>query len=212
VEINTRGLWVGVPLVDGQHMEAPGDLPAAAIPLSAREANARFAEVVLPHLDDAYGLARWLTGNRADAEDVVQDGSLRAFRAIARFTGGNARAWVLTIVRHAAYVWMRKNRPSAIFMVEDLEAVERQQANSSAPDAETPETMLIAKTESKRLEAAIAALPAPFRETVVLRDLQGLSYREIAAVTRAPIGTVMSRLARARGRLMQTAGSGEGLH
>ncbi len=213
MEINTRVLWVGMPLFDGQHMEAPGDLPAAAaIPLSAREANARFAEVVLPHLDDAYGLARWLTGNRADAEDVVQDGSLRAFRAIAGFSGGNARAWVLTIVRHAAYVWMRKNRPSAIFMVEDLEAVERQQANSSAPDAETPETMLIAKTESKQLEAAIAALPAPFRETVVLRDIQGLSYREIAAVTRVPVGTVMSRLARARGRLMQTAGSGEGLH
>jgi RNA polymerase sigma-70 factor, ECF subfamily len=180
--------------------------------MSAREANARFAEVVLPHLDDAYGLARWLTGNRADAEDVVQEGCLRAFRAIGGFAEGNARAWVLTIVRHAAYVWMRKNRPTAIFMVEDLEAVERQQANSSAPDAETPETILIAKTESKQLEATIAALPAPFRETLVLRDLQGLSYREIAAVTEVPVGTVMSRLARARRRLMQTAGSGDGLH
>jgi RNA polymerase sigma factor (sigma-70 family) len=199
---------MGMPLFDGQDVEAPGGVPrplAAATLLSAREANARFAEVVLPHLDDAYGLARWLTGNRADAEDVVQDGSLRAFRGIAGFTGGNARAWVLTIVRHTAYVWMRKNRPTAIFMVEDLEAVERQQASSSAPHAETPETMLIAKTESKQLEVAIAALPAPFRETLVLRDLQGLSYREIAEVTRVPIGTVMSRLARARGRLSEIA-------
>jgi RNA polymerase sigma-70 factor, ECF subfamily len=214
-EINARELRMGMPLFDGQDVEAPTGVPppaAAMTPLSAREANTRFAEVVLPHLDDAYALARWLTGNRADAEDVVQDGSLRAFRGIAGFTGGNARAWVLTIVRHAAYVWMRKNRPSAILMVEDLEAVERQQTNFGTPDRETPETALIAKGESKRIEAAIAALPAPFRETVVLRDLQGLSYREIAAVTQVPVGTVMSRLARARGRLMQTVGSGEGLH
>jgi len=206
---------MGMPLFDGQDVEAPGGVPspaAAAIPLSAGEANARFAEVVLPHLDDAYGLARWLTGNRADAEDVVQDGCLRAFRAIAGFSDGNARAWVLTIVRHAAYVWMRKNRPAAIFMVEDLEAVERQQTNSSAPDAETPETMLIAKTESKQLEAAIFALPAPFREVLVLRDLQDLTYREIAAVMQVPVGTVMSRIARARQRLIQTVEDGKRAH
>ena len=206
---------MGMPLLAAQNSQASAGEPpqtAPAEPMSAREANARFAEVVLPHLDDAYALARWLTRNRADAEDVVQDGCLRAFRGIAGFTGGNARAWVLTIVRHAAYVWMRKNRPTAILMVEDLEAVERQLTNPGTPDGDTPETALIAKAESKRLEAAIAALPAPFRETVVLRDLQGLSYREIAAVTHVPVGTVMSRLARARGRLMQTAGSGEGLH
>jgi RNA polymerase sigma factor (sigma-70 family) len=206
---------MGVPLFDGQDVEGPGlapPHPAAATPLSAREANDRFAEVVLPHLDEAYGLARWLTGNRADAEDVVQDGCLRAFRGIAGFTGGNARAWVLTIVRHAAYVWMRKNRPAAILMVEDVEAIERQQTNAAALDGETPEGTLIAKGESKRLEAAISTLPAPFRETLVLRDLQGLSYREIAEVTRVPVGTVMSRLARARQRLIQTGAIGEGLH
>jgi RNA polymerase sigma-70 factor (ECF subfamily) len=206
---------MGMPLIDVREVEAPGGGPPPAVapkPMSEREANARFAEVVLPHLDDAYALARWLTSNRADAEDVVQDGCLRAFRGIAGFTGGNARAWVLTIVRHAAYVWMRKNRPTAILMVADLDAVERQQANSSAPDVETPETALITKTESKRLEAAIAALPAPFREPLVLRDLQGLSYREIAAVTQSPIGTVMSRIARARQRLIQIIGSSDGLH
>jgi RNA polymerase sigma-70 factor, ECF subfamily len=206
---------MGVPLFDARDVEAPGDAPPPATvaqPMSEREANARFAEVVLPHLDDAYALARWLTGNRADAQDVVQDGCLRAFRGIAGFTGGNARAWVLTIVRHTAYVWMRKNRPTAILMVENLEAVEHHQANPGAPDAETPETALIDKMERKRLESAIAGLPAPFRETLVLRDLQGLSYREIAEVTRVPVGTVMSRLARARGRLSGSVGLADGLH
>jgi RNA polymerase sigma-70 factor, ECF subfamily len=114
---------MGMSLVDAHEVEAPSSGPPPATkPLSEREANARFAEVVLPHLDDAYALARWLTGNPADAEDVVQDGCMRAFRGIAGFTGGNARAWVLTIVRHTAYVWMRKNRPTAILMVEDLES------------------------------------------------------------------------------------------
>jgi RNA polymerase sigma-70 factor, ECF subfamily len=177
----------------------------ASAPLSAREANARFACVVLPHLDDAYTLARWLTRNRADAEDVVQDACLRAFRGIGGFADGNARAWVLTIVRHTAYAWLRKNRPAALIVVEDLEAVEHQQANPAALDADTPETALIAKGEAKRLDTAIAALPALFRETLVLRDIQGLAYREIAEVTQVPIGTVMSRLARARGRLSEIA-------
>jgi RNA polymerase sigma factor (sigma-70 family) len=188
--------------------ETPAGLQRqASAPLSAREANARFASVVLPHLDEAYTLARWLTRNRADAEDVVQDACLRAFRGIGGFADGNARAWVLTIVRHTAYAWLRKNRPATLIVVEDLEAVEHQQANPGALDADTPETSLIAKGEAKRLEAAIAALPALFRETLVLRDIQGLAYREIAEVTQVPIGTVMSRLARARGRLGEIAAS-----
>ena len=180
--------------------------------MGEREANAQFARIVLPHLDDAYALARWITGNRADAEDVVQDSCLRAFRAIGGFAEGNARAWVLTIVRHAAYRWLRKNRPAALVLVEDLEAVEHQQADFAASGADTPESAFITKTTTQRLEAAITALPTPFREVMVLRDLQGLAYREIAAVTEVPVGTVMSRLARARRRLMETAGIGEGLH
>jgi RNA polymerase sigma factor (sigma-70 family) len=156
----------------------------------------RFRNVVLPRLDDAYGLARWLTGNRTDAEDVVQEACLRAFRSIGSFSNGDSRAWVLTIVRNAAYSWMLKNRPAALVMVEDIEGVER--ALSSDLDIETPETALIAKTDTRLLEAAIAALPAPFRETLVLRDVHGLTYREIAEVTGATAGTVMSRLARAR--------------
>jgi RNA polymerase sigma factor (sigma-70 family) len=180
--------------------------------MSEREANARFARTVLPHLDDAYALARWITGNRDDAQDVVQDGCLRAFRAIGGFAEGNARAWVLTIVRHAAYRWLRKNRPAALVLVEDLETVERRQTDLAPLGADTPESALIAKTTTERLEAAITGLPTPFREVMVLRDLQGLAYREIAAVTEVPVGTVMSRLARARRRLMETAGIGEGLH
>ena len=166
--------------------------------------KSRFAEVVLPHLGDAFALARWLTGSRADAEDVVQDACLRAFRAIRGFAGGNARAWVLTIVRHTAFTWLGKNRPAALVVTDDLEAVERAQHDAGAVpdrDNETPETALIAKTDAARLEAAIAALPTPFRETLVLRELQGLDYREIAEVTGVPVGTVMSRLARARRRL-----------
>src|SRR6266702_6657036 len=168
--------------------------------LNSEDDKARFAAVVLPHLADAYALARWLTGGRADAEDVVQDACIRAYRAIGGFAGRNARAWVLTIVRHTAYTWLAKNRSAALVLVEDVEGVGR--AQSGEPDVETPETALIAKADAGLLEAAIAALPAPFRETLVLRDLQGLAYREIAGVTEVPVGTVMSRLARARQRLI----------
>jgi RNA polymerase sigma factor (sigma-70 family) len=173
----------------------------------AREINsgddsARFKGMVLPHLGDAYSLARWITGSRADAEDVVQDACIRAFRAIGGFAGGNARPWLLTIVRNTAYTWLRKNRPSAILAVEDLERVEAAQTNPGDPERTTAETELIAKADAASLEAAIAALPAAYRETMILRDVQGLSYREIAEVTAVPIGTVMSRLARARRRII----------
>jgi RNA polymerase sigma-70 factor, ECF subfamily len=178
--------------------------------LSSEDDQARFRSVVLPHLADAYALARWLTGDRADAEDVVQEACLRAFRGIGGFAGVNARAWLLTIVRHAAYTWLGKNRSAALLVVDDLEAIERRQASSGGPNEsspETPEAALIAKTDSARLEAAIAELPVTFRETLVLRDLQGLDYREIADVTKVPIGTVMSRLARARRRLIASIGA-----
>jgi RNA polymerase sigma factor (sigma-70 family) len=174
--------------------------------LSGLDDNARFRSVVMPHIDDAYRLARWLTGNRTDAEDVVQDASLRAFRAIREFAGGSSRAWVLSIVRNTTYSWLRKNRPAAVITVEDLEAVELQHATPGDADGETPEAALIAKVDAEQLHAAIAALPTPFRETLVLRDIEGLDYREIAEATEVPIGTVMSRLARARRRLIDTLG------
>jgi RNA polymerase sigma factor (sigma-70 family) len=173
---------------------------------TAADDRARFRSVVLPHLDAAYNFAYWLTGNRTDAEDVVQDASLRAFRAIRGFAGGSARAWVLKIVRNSAYGWLRKNRPVTVFTVEDLEAVEAEYAKPGDPDAETPEAALIAKSTAEQIRTAIAALPPPFRETLVLCDIEGLDYREIAEATDVPIGTVMSRLARARGRLITTIG------
>ena len=171
---------------------------------SGLDDNSRFANVVMPHIDDAYRLARWLTGNSTDAEDVVQDASLRAFRAIRGFAGGSARAWLLSIVRNTAYSWLRKNRPAAVVTVDDLEAVELAQVNPGDPDTPTPEATLLAKVDAEQLRAAIAALPAPFRETLVLRDIEGLDYREIAQATEVPIGTVMSWLARARRRLTAT--------
>jgi len=173
---------------------------AAVNQMSSGDANARFRSVVLPYLDDAYSLARWLTGSRADSEDVVQDACLRALRGIGNFSNGNARAWVLTIVRHTAYDWLHKNRSAVLVLVEDVEAVKRTQ--SIERDVETPETALIAQDDATLLEAAIAALPAPFRETLLLREIQELGYREIAEVTGVSIGTVMSRLARGRRRIM----------
>jgi RNA polymerase sigma factor (sigma-70 family) len=170
------------------------------------DAHQRFARLVLPYLGDAYSLARWITANRADAEDVVQDASLRAFRAIGNVAEGNSRAWVLTIVRNTAYTWLKKNRPMALAVVDDLEAVESSQAVTAELDRETPETALIAKTDAASLEAAIAELPPAYRETLILRDVHGLGYREISQVTGVPIGTVMSRLARGRTRVIKTIG------
>src|SRR5262249_13675819 len=174
--------------------------------LSGLDDNGRFRRVVMPHINEAYRLAHWLTGNRTDAEDVVQDASMRAFRAIRNYAGGSARSWVLSIVRNTAYSWLRKNRPTAVVAVEDLEAVELEQANPGDRDGDNPEAALIAKADADQLRAAIAALPTAFRETLVLRDIEGLDYREIAQATEVPIGTVMSRLRPARPPLVATIG------
>src|SRR3989449_7961518 len=131
--------------------KASGDRPAQVMSairrpnghreqITGSERDARFASVVLPHLADAYALARWLTGDRADAEDVVQEACLRAFRGIGGFAGVNARAWVLTIVRHAAYTWLGKNRSASLGMVDDLEAVEQQQASGGGAFEQGPQT------------------------------------------------------------------------
>jgi RNA polymerase sigma-70 factor (ECF subfamily) len=173
-------------------------------PAGVLDDNALFRTVVTPYIDEAYRLARWLTANGTEAEDVVQDASLRAFRAIRSYAGGNPRAWLLSIVRNTAYSWMRKNRPATIVSVDDLEAVEVEYFNSGERRDDTPEASLIAQVDTEQLRAAIAKLPAPFRETLVLRDIEGLDYREIAEATEVPIGTVMSRLARARRRLIET--------
>lgn len=160
----------------------------------------RFAEVFLPHLVDAFRLARWLAGSSADAEDIVQEASLRAFKAIRSFAGVNARAWVLTIVRNTSYTWLAKNRPQAVVLTEDLDQPTREKMDRTAQDGEvpTPEAALIAKMEAEEVRKAVASLPPPFREVLVLREIHDLDYRAIAEIIQAPIGTVMSRLARAR--------------
>jgi RNA polymerase sigma-70 factor, ECF subfamily len=163
-----------------------------------------FNEVVMPHLDDALSLARWLTGNGTDAEDIVQDACIRAYKAIASARDGNPRAWLLAIVRNTAFTWLAKNRPKAMVVTDDdrlfeqagLEMIDR-------ADAASPEAVLIAKADAELLNRAIAALPLPYREVLVLREIEGLSYREIADIMSIPVGTVMSRLARARSLLIQ---------
>jgi RNA polymerase sigma-70 factor (ECF subfamily) len=184
--------------------------------MSGEDTRARFERIVQPHLGDAYALARWITGDRADAEDVVQEACLRAFRAINGYAGGNTRAWVLTIVRNTAYTWLARNRTAVVTAVDDLAAIEHANASANLAEASAggayatnPESDLIATADAARLEAAIAALPPHFRDTLVLRDIQGLDYREIAAVTEVPVGTVMSRLARARQRLVRAIEAGE---
>jgi RNA polymerase sigma factor (sigma-70 family) len=166
-----------------------------------------FDAVVTPHLADALALARWITRNRADAEDILQEACLRAFRAIHTCQGKNSRAWVLAIVRNTALSWLEKNRRPDMVAIDDLEARERARVDRagdwSSANA-TPEAELIAKADAAQLRAAIENLPVEFRETVVLRDIHGLDYREIAEVVAAPIGTVMSRLSRARRQLMNT--------
>jgi RNA polymerase sigma-70 factor (ECF subfamily) len=166
----------------------------------------RFANVVLPHLGDAYALARWLARNDSDAEDIVQEACLRAFRGIAGFGNINPRGWVLSIVRNTAYTWLKKHRDPKVVAVDNVEDVERAAAMDMDLGPASPEASLIERADAARLEAAIAALPVEFRETLVLRDVEGLDYRTIAEVTGVPIGTVMSRLARARRRLMAQLG------
>jgi RNA polymerase sigma factor (sigma-70 family) len=161
--------------------------------------QARFTEVFLPHFVDAFRLARWIAGSRADAEDIVQEASMRAFKNIRGFSGGDPRAWVLTIVRNTSYSWLAKNRPKTLVLSEDLDQRARERIEQAATDEpQTPETALIAKLEAQQVRKAMASLPVPYREVLVLREIHDLDYRTIAEVAALPIGTVMSRLARAR--------------
>jgi RNA polymerase sigma factor (sigma-70 family) len=155
-----------------------------------------FEETVMPHLDAAFNYARWLTKNEADAEDVVQDACVRAMRFFSSFRDGDARAWLFTIVRNAWYSRV-SSRASA------TEVTSMDTARDERPDeALDPEERLLQQHTVSRVRAALEQLPVDFREVIVLREIEGLSYKEIAAVVRVPIGTVMSRLARGRERLL----------
>jgi RNA polymerase sigma factor (sigma-70 family) len=156
---------------------------------------ASFEEAVLPHLDAAYNLARWLTRNDADAEDVVQEAYLRAFRFFGGFHGANGRSWLLAIVRNTCYTWMQHNRSPelTITLDDDLHEIESKDLN--------PEALLLQSADTQMVRRALENLPVEFREVLVLRELEEMSYREIASTTDLPLGTVMSRLARGRKRL-----------
>ncbi len=157
---------------------------------------ARFEQAVLPHLNAAYNLARWLTGNDHDAEDVVQESYLRALKFFSGFRGGSSGPWLLTIVRNTCYTWIRRNRMEE----PGVELDEDMYVDSNSP---SPEAILLAAARGDLVRRALEELPAEFREIVVLREMEGLSYKEIAEVTAVPVGTVMSRLARARARLQK---------
>lgn len=163
---------------------------------NAADPQTQFEQIVMPHLDAAYNLARWLAGNDHDAEDIAQEASLRAFRFLSGFRGGNSRSWLLTIVRNTAFTWLKQNRPQAIVSIGDEELLEIED-----PTALTLHSSALHHADRDVLRAALEQLPMEFREVLILRELEGLSYKEISEVADAPIGTVMSRLARARKNL-----------
>jgi RNA polymerase sigma-70 factor (ECF subfamily) len=172
------------------------------------ERNA-FDEIFLPHLPEAYRLAQWLAGSASDAEDIVQEAAIRAFRGIKGFGAVNARAWSLTIVRNTALSWLTKNRPRAVAYINDLSAAEQQELEYEGLHGtriETPEETAVLKADAEGIEKALAQLPVQFREVIVLREINQMNYRDIAEITNVPIGTVMSRLSRGRQLLMALLG------
>jgi RNA polymerase sigma factor (sigma-70 family) len=165
--------------------------------LYGADERARLERALVPHLDAAYNLARWLTRDAHDAEDVVQEAYLRAVKSFAGFHGGDGRAWLLAIVRNTCYTWLQAKRGRAPDTAFD------EARHGVAADDKGPEHVLLRQEDRQWVRQAVEALPVELREVVVLRELEGLSYQEIAAVADIPLGTVMSRLARARDRLHQ---------
>jgi RNA polymerase sigma-70 factor (ECF subfamily) len=162
-----------------------------------RERLKSFEQMVLPHLDAAHNLARWLAGNDQDSQDVAQEACLRAFKFFGNFRGENPRAWLLAIVRNTFYSWLRKNRPPEPTVELDEEALGVQD------DSVNAEALNSRLGDIEAVRRAIADLPVEFREIVVLREMEGFSYKEISDLADVPIGTVMSRLARARKQLQK---------
>jgi len=161
---------------------------------------ARFEELVLPHLDAAYNLARWLTRNDHDAEDVVQEAFVRAMRYFDRMKGSEARPWLLAIVRNTCYSWLEKNRPADMVGLDDAGALasDIETAGHASATEANPEVILLQSANRKLVNQALEELPVVFREVIVMREIEDLSYKEIASIAGIPAGTVMSRLSRGR--------------
>jgi RNA polymerase sigma-70 factor (ECF subfamily) len=168
--------------------------------LQGAEERDRFGEALLPHLDAAYNLARWLTGDDHDAEDLVQSAYLRALKFFGGFHGTNSRAWLLTIVRNSCYTWLQQKRSRGTAAAFD------EQIHGAGSGANDGEKLLLSEDQKQSVRRAVEELPLELREVVVLRELEGLSYKEIATIAEIPLGTVMSRLSRARERLRQSLG------
>ena len=179
----------------GIHLYKEPEVNCNRVPEKAE--HARFEQAVLPHLGAAYNLARWITGNDHDAEDVVQESYLRALKFFGGFRGENSRPWLLTIVRNTCFTWLRQNRFS------ELNTELDEEIHHMEPALGNPESILLATAQSELVRKAIEELPPEFREVVILREMEDLSYREIADIASIPVGTVMSRLARARSRLQK---------
>lgn len=155
----------------------------------------RFEEIALPHLGAAYNLARWLLHNEHDAEDVVQEAYLRALTSFSGYYGGDSRSWLMTIVRNTCYTWLQKNQ--ALRLSDPIE----DKLDEVGLDFADPEMILLQNADSQMVRQSLQELPVEFREVMVLREMEDLSYKEIADIIDVPIGTVMSRLARGRKRL-----------
>jgi len=163
--------------------------------LPEQHSAGRFEEVVLPHLPAAYNLARWLLRHDQDAEDVVQEAYLRAFKFFGGYRGGESRTWLLTIVRNTCYSWLQRNRSREL-----TDSIDETHEDATI-DFANPELRLVQDADVQMVRESLAELPLEFREVMVMRELEELSYKEIATIADLPIGTVMSRLARGRKRL-----------
>jgi RNA polymerase sigma-70 factor, ECF subfamily len=174
--------------------------------VTASEKARRFQAIVLPHIDSAFNLARWLARNEQDAEDIVQEAYLRAFRFFDGFHGDDGRPWLLTIVRNTFYTWYQQNKAQKEDTEFDEELHSAETENSAATQRidNNPEALLIQKDARRQLERGLKALSPEFREVLVMRELEELSYKEIAGIVGIPIGTVMSRLARGRKQLAES--------
>lgn len=178
-----------------------GDSAHAPPLLTDRQRRDLFERLVTPHVPAAYNLARWLLGSDQEAEDQVQEACLRAYRHLGTFRGGDGRAWLLTIVRNLCYTFLKRHRELWVSFEDEIGDLALQDAG--------PEAAVIRRWDAQRLQAAVEDLPVPLREAIVLRELEDLSYKEIAAIAEIPLGTVMSRLSRARKRLEWALREGE---